>query len=178
MQKEGRARLDTFLPMLLSEVALAQAPDTLFHRVLPLVESVLRRSAYLVLLIESEVARKQLYILCGASPWIADQLARNPVLLDELHNVATLYQVPETELLRNELREQVSRLEWHDLEGHMQALRYFRLSHLLRIAASEVTDRMPLMKVSDYLTFIAEVILGHVLQLGWQNLIERQPQTM
>lgn len=173
MQKEGRERLDAFLPLLLKEVAASSDPDTLLLRVLPLTEAVLRRTAYLVLMLESDVAREQLYTLCGASPWIADQLTRNPVLLDELHNVATLYQVPDTELLRNELREQVTRLEWQDLEGHMQALRYFRLAHVLRIAASEVTDRMPLMRVSDYLTYIAEVILDHVLQLGWHNLVDR-----
>ncbi len=173
MQSEGRSRLDAFMPVMLREVAATPRPDVVFERLLPLVEAVLRRTAYLVLLLENQVVRQQLGILCGASPWIAVQLARHPVLLDELHNVATLYQVPDKEILCNELREQVMRLEWDDLEGHMEALRYFRLAHILRIAASEATERLPLMKVSDYLTLIAEVILAHVEELAWRNLVSR-----
>ncbi|MEH6605231.1 MAG: bifunctional [glutamate--ammonia ligase]-adenylyl-L-tyrosine phosphorylase/[glutamate--ammonia-ligase] adenylyltransferase [Pseudomonadales bacterium] len=177
MQKEGRERLNKFLPVLLSEIASANSPSLLLERVLPLVEAVLRRTAYLMLLLENTGAREQLLILCGASPWIADQLARHPVLLDELVNTSTLYAVPEHRKLASELgselRQQVLRLEWDDLEGHMEALRYFRASHVLRIAANEVTDRMPLMKVSDYLTFLAEVILQHVLELCWRNLVAK-----
>ncbi len=173
MQKVGRERLDAYMPLMLAESALMPEPDVLFERLLPLLESVLRRTSYLVLLMENGEVREQLNLLCGASPWIASQLARHPVLLDELHNVARLYRVPDKDLLRNELQEQLLRLEWSDLEGHMQALRYFRLAHVLRIAASEVTERLPLMKVSDYLTLIAEVILEHVLELAWRNLVVR-----
>ena len=35
-------------------------------------------------LLENPPALNELVILCGASPWIADQMARHPVLLDEL----------------------------------------------------------------------------------------------
>jgi glutamate-ammonia-ligase adenylyltransferase len=176
MQKVGRERLDAYMPLMLAESASTPNPDVLLERLLPLLESVLRRTSYLVLLMENAEVREQLNLLCSASPWIASQLARHPVLLDELHNVATLYRVPDKDLLRNELQEQLLRLEWSDLEGHMQALRYFRLAHVLRIAASEVTGRLPLMKVSDYLTLIAEVILEHVLELAWRNLVVRHGQ--
>ena len=60
-------------------------------RVLPLVAAVVRRSAYLVLLLENRPALAELVALCGASPWIAEQLARHPVLLDELLDRASLY---------------------------------------------------------------------------------------
>ena len=173
MPKLARGRLDAFMPLMLSELAATEDPDLLALRLLPLVEAVLRRTAYLVLLMENQVARQQLYILCAASPWIAEQLSRQPVLLDELHNVATLYRVPERDTLCQELQEQLSRLAGDDLEGQMQALRYFRLVHVLRIAASEVTGRLPLMKVSDYLTFLAEAILQQVLELAWRSLVAR-----
>jgi glutamate-ammonia-ligase adenylyltransferase len=55
----------------------------------------------------------------------------------------------------------------------MEVLRYFRAAHGLRVAAGEVSGTLPLMKVSDYLTFIAEVILEHVLQLSWEHLVAR-----
>ena len=178
LQREGRERLDSFIPIILGEISKRPQPSLLLSRVLPLVESVQRRTAYLVLLLENFVARKQLLILFEASPWIASQLTKQPVLLDELVNTDTLYAVPERKVLRQDLRQQVLRLEWDDLEGHMEALRYFRAAHVLRIAASEVTGRMPLMKVSDYLTFVTEAILEHVVELCWQNLMAKHGKPM
>jgi glutamate-ammonia-ligase adenylyltransferase len=173
LQREGRQRLDLFMPIILAEISNKQQPSVLLSRLLPLVESVQRRTAYLVLLLENVAAREQLLILFEASPWIASQLTKQPVLLDELVNTDTLYAVPERKTLQQDLRQQVLRLEWGDLEGHMEALRYFRAAHVLRIAASEVTGRMPLMKVSDYLTLLAEAILEHVVELCWQNLVAK-----
>lgn len=180
MQATSRTRLDAFIPrllqMLVQQALNGELPLTVadaFGRIVPLIEAVVRRSAYLVLLVENPTAIQQLVKLCAASPWIADQLAHFPVLLDELLTPESLYAPPDKLLLRDELRREVLRLEWEDLEGHMETLRYFRSAHALRVAASEVSGALPLMKVSDYLTFIAEVILEHVLQLAWEYLVQR-----
>lgn len=180
MQASSRSRLDAFIPRLLSMLSRqAQIDENFtgmaetFTRIAPLVESIARRSAYLVLLVQNPTALQQLVRLCAASPWIADQLSNHPVLLDELLTPESLYAPPDKEALRDDLRREVLRLSWDDLEGHMETLRYFRSAHGLRVAASEVTGALPLMKVSDYLTFIAEVILEHVLQLVWEQMTSR-----
>ena len=180
MQASSRTRLDSFMPRLLAVLgrfsasgeALAGMTETL-NRILPLVESIARRSAYLVLLMENPTALHQLVKLCSISPWIADQLSHHPALLDELLTPESLYAPPDKDALRDDLRREVLRLGWDDLEGHMETLRYFRSAHALRVAASEVTGALPLMKVSDYLTYIAEVILEHVLELAWQQMVAR-----
>ncbi|MES2674312.1 MAG: bifunctional [glutamate--ammonia ligase]-adenylyl-L-tyrosine phosphorylase/[glutamate--ammonia-ligase] adenylyltransferase [Pseudomonadota bacterium] len=185
MQASSRTRLDAFIPRVLLALAtqaqtdeaahseLAPPITATFKRIVPLIESIARRSAYLVLLLENPTALQQLVKLCAASPWIADQLARYPALLDELLSPDRLYAPPDKAVLRDELRREVLRLTWDDLEGHMETLRYFRSAHALRVAASEVNGTLPLMKVSDYLTFIAEVILEHVLQLSWEYMVAR-----
>ncbi len=180
MQASSRTRLDAFIPrllqMLVQQAQSGELPLSVagaFGRVVPLIEAIVRRSAYLVLLVENPTAIQQLVKLCAASPWIADQLAHFPALLDELLTPESLYAPPDKILLRDELRRDVLRLEREDLEGHMETLRYFRSAHALRVAASEVTGALPLMKVSDYLTFIAEVILEHVLQLSWEYMVHR-----
>lgn len=173
MQSLGRERLDQFMPQLLAAVTAAEHPSQTLLRILPLVEAVLRRTAYLVLLVENPVALQQLVVLCSASPWISEQLARHPVLLDELLDSTALYQVPAKQELQSDLRQQLLRLSWDDLEAQMEALRYFKLAHVLRVAAAEVTGRLPLMKVSDYLTWIAETILEHVLELAWRHLTDK-----
>ncbi len=178
LQPIARERLDQFMPLLLQVLNEAQKPSATFIRIIPLVEAVLRRTAYLLLLIENPGALSQLVFLCSASPLIAAQLARYPVLLDELLDSRTLYHVPEKQELRDELQQHMLRISWEDLDAQMEGLRYFKMSHYLRVSAAEVTDRLPLMRVSDYLTMIAEVILEHVLELAWQGLIAKHGRPM
>ena len=140
---------------------------------MPLVEKVARRSAYLVLLSENPGALQRLLSLCAASPWIAEQIARFPLLLDELLNEGRLFSPPQGEELVAELRERLMRIPEDDLEQQMEALRHFKLAHRLRVAASEIAGSLPLMKVSDYLTWLAEAILQQVLQLAWRQLTSK-----
>jgi glutamate-ammonia-ligase adenylyltransferase len=173
MQVLGRERLDALMPALLMRVSLQEHSTVTLMRIVPLIEAVARRSSYLLLLVENLGALEQLVLLCAASPWIAQQLTSTPVLLDELLNTGTLYKAPAPADLAADLQQQVLRLNGDDLEAHMEALRYYRLSHVLRVAASEVTGKLPLMKVSDYLTWIAEAALAHVLSLAWQQLTHK-----
>ncbi len=177
MQAVGHSRMNTFMPLLLAELDVDKQSDntsgSVLQRMLPLIESVARRSVYLVLLMENPSALQQLVRLCGASPWIAAELARHPVLLDELLDPRSLYTPPQKDELESDLRQHMLRVPWEDLEEQMEALRYFRLARSLRTAASEVSGALPLMKVSDALTWTAEVILEHVVQLAWQLMVER-----
>lgn len=178
LQAEGRERLDRFLPRLITACAEQVDSTQTLLRLLPLVQAVARRSAYLMLLLENPAALQELVQLCAASPWISEQLTRHPVLLDELLDIRELYSATDRDILRQVLRQQVSRLPEEDLEAHMEALRYFRAAQLLHVAASEVTGRLPLMKVSDKLTFLAEVILEQAVDLAWHNLVMKhgEPQ--
>jgi len=173
LQVVGRERLEQFMPQLLRACGEVDDPDLTLERILPLVVAVVRRSAYLALLLENSPALRELVVLCGASPWISEQLARHPVLLDELLDRASLYTAPDKALLQDELRQQVARLAPDDLEAQMDALRYFKASHVLRVAASELAGRLPLMQVSDKLTWIAEVILEQVLAVAWADLTRK-----
>lgn len=173
MQRLGRERLDAFIPRLLAQAVEHANPDLVLERVLPLVEAVARRSAYLVLLTENPGALRQLLTLCAASPWIAEQITRFPMLLDELLNEGRLFKPPLAPELAAELRERLTRIPEDDLEQQMEALRHFKLAHRLRVAASEIAGSLPLMKVSDYLTWLAEAILEQVLALAWRQTVAR-----
>lgn len=173
LQAEGRERLDRFMPQLLRACGDVDKSDLALERLLPLVASVARRSAYLLMLIENPPALADLVALCAASPWMAESLASRPALLDELLDRASLYSVPERQSLHSELREQLLRISNDDLEANMEALRYFKASQVLRVAASELAGRLPLMQVSDKLSFIAEACLEEVLHLAWAQLVDR-----
>ncbi|MCU1749832.1 bifunctional [glutamate--ammonia ligase]-adenylyl-L-tyrosine phosphorylase/[glutamate--ammonia-ligase] adenylyltransferase [Pseudomonas sp. 6D_7.1_Bac1] len=173
MQRLGRERLDAFIPRLLAQAVEHASPDLVLERVLPLVEAVARRSAYLVLLTENPGALRRLLTLCAASPWIAEQITRFPLLLDELLNEGRLFKPPLAPELAAELRERLTRIPEDDLEQQMEALRHFKLAHRLRVAASEIAGSLPLMKVSDYLTWLAEAILEQVLALAWRQTVAK-----
>ena len=173
MQTQGRQRLNQFMPVLLEAVTQVDNPSETLSRVLQLVEAVLRRTAYLVLLLENPGARGQLVRLCSESPWIASLLAETPLLLDELLNAESLYHPPAKSELQDDLRQQMLRIPYEDLEEQMESLRHFKKAHILRVAASELRGTLPLMKVSDYLTWIAEVLLDHVVDVAFANLVSR-----
>ncbi|ORC57363.1 bifunctional glutamine synthetase adenylyltransferase/deadenyltransferase, partial [Pseudomonas floridensis] len=115
MQRLSRERLDAFIPRLLAQAVEHEKPDLVLERVLPLVEAVARRSAYLVLLTENPDALRRLLTLCAASPWIAEQIARFPLLLDELLNEGRLFNPPLAPELAAELRERLIRIPEDDL---------------------------------------------------------------
>ncbi|HET8790374.1 MAG TPA: bifunctional [glutamate--ammonia ligase]-adenylyl-L-tyrosine phosphorylase/[glutamate--ammonia-ligase] adenylyltransferase [Modicisalibacter sp.] len=173
MQRIGFERLDALMPLLLAAVAESRAPDSVLERVLPLIEAVLRRTAYLALLRENPVALGHLMTLCAASPWIAEQIARYPVLLDELLTPATLYSPADKTRLADELRQALGRIPEDDEEAQLEALRIFKHAQVLHVAASDIVGARTLMKVSDYLTFIAEVVLEQVQAMAWKHLVRK-----
>lgn len=173
LASSGRKRFNRLMPLLLGAVGVAEDPDTCLQRVAGLLESIAKRAAYIALLNENPMALSQLVRLCAASPWIAEQLGRHPLLLDELLDPRSLYAPAGREDLERELSERLAALPREDTEQLMDALRQFKQAHVLHVAAADVAGAMPLMVVSDHLTDIAEVILRHVLALAADHLQAR-----
>jgi glutamate-ammonia-ligase adenylyltransferase len=145
----------------------------LISRILSWLESIVMRTSYISLLIENPQIIKHLVTLFKSSSWVVETLTQIPALLDELLNPELLYSLPEKDALKDEMRQRLLRLEPDDIEGQMEVLRYFKLAHYLHVAACEITGSLPLMKVSDYLTLIAEVVLEQVLRFAWSSLVTR-----
>ncbi len=54
-----------------------------------------------------------------------------------------------------------------------EAVRQFKQAQLLRIAAADIAGTLPVMKVSDHLTWLAEAIIESVVQQAWQMMVQR-----
>ncbi len=173
LQVQGRARLDQFMPLLIAQIVEQRVSPAAQRRLLAFVETVLRRTSYLVLLMENPAALRELVRLFNESIWVADLILSAPLLLDELLHEQSLYSPPDTATLRDELRQSLLRIPDDDLEEQMEALRVFKKAHVLRVAASDLRGTLPLMKVSDYLTFIAETVLEEVVDLAWRETEKR-----
>ncbi|ADU70685.1 bifunctional [glutamate--ammonia ligase]-adenylyl-L-tyrosine phosphorylase/[glutamate--ammonia-ligase] adenylyltransferase [Pantoea sp. At-9b] len=169
----GRQALDQLMPRLLSEVCPRNDAAVILNRLTPLLLGVLTRSTYLELLTEYHGALRHLIRLCAASPMVASQLARYPLLLDELLDPATLYQPTATDAYRDELRQYLMRIPTDDEEQQLEALRQFKQAQHLRIAAADIAETLPVMKVSDHLTWLAEAIIESVVQQAWNMMVQR-----
>ena len=169
----GRELLAKLLPSLLHLVAKEQANSLVVSRVLGVFRQIVSRTAYLELLFENPKALLQLVKLCGRSGWVAEHLARYPMLLDELIDPEQLYQVATVADYQDRLRQQLLRVSEDDLELLMETLRQYKQAQQLRIAAADITGILPLMKVSDHLTWLAEAIMAKVVDLAWQQMVEK-----
>jgi glutamate-ammonia-ligase adenylyltransferase len=173
LSAQGRKRMDRLMPLFIGAAAETDAPDTALLRGLDLLEQVARRTVYLALLIENPMALSQLMRLCAASPWIARYLRQHPLLLDELLDAGELYRPPDKDALAATLRQRLASLPADDEERAMDTLRHFKQAEVLRVAAADIVGALPLMKVSDHLSWIAEVVLEETLNLAWQHLIAK-----
>ena len=173
LSTRGRERLDQLMPMLLRIVADCGQPDLALERVLQVIESVVQRTAYLAMLSEHPDILSQLACLSSMSPWFTDQIRRHPLLLDELIDPRRLYAPLRREELNAELDSLLLHVDPEDLEQQMERLHQFAQGNVLRVAAADLTEVIPLMVVSDYLTEIAEVAVRRVLRLAFDHLAAR-----
>ena len=169
----GREVLGQLMPNLLTQVFAHQEYRILLPRMLNIIEKIVSRTTYLELLHENAHALKQLIELCVQSQMIAEQVARHPILLDELLYSQTLLNPPPFTQYADELHQYLLRLPDDDEEQYINALRQFKQTILLRVAAADIMNVLPVMKVSDHLTYLAEAIIGAVVNLAWQQVTAR-----
>lgn len=171
----GRKAMGKLVPVLLQQCIQLADAEVVLERVFTLLRRIMSRTAYVELLVENSGARQQLVKLCRASSWIAQHLANYPILLDELIDPQHLYELPELSDYRAIIDEYLVRIpeQEDDLEAQMNALRQARQSCQLKIAAADISGALPLMKVSDHLSYLAEAIIAAVVRLAWHQLVAR-----
>ena len=159
--------LDRLIPLLLTHLKSLPNPDITLERILNLLEAIASRSVYLSLLVENPDALAQLLRLASLSPWICENLSSYPILLDDLLDHRSLFSPLQRDLLDVQLTILLKHVESQDLEQLMIVLRQFKQQQVLKVAATDIMGVIPLMVVSDYLTYIAESILSQAFERAW-----------
>ncbi len=178
MSLKERKRLDQLIPLLLVNLLSCDWPDLALSRILDLIESVAQRSVYLALLIERPQVLQLLIQLCAHSEWIAKQITRYPLLLDELLDKRRLYDPLSPTELDNALQAQLAHLPTDDLELQMDSLCQFKRAYVLHVAASELSNHLNVEVASDYLTALADTLVGRALHMAWAYLVEKHGYPM
>lgn len=171
--RETLFRINKLMPVLIKEMVKADLGSGAVSGIIGLVSVIIKKSCYLSLLFENPSAVYQLVKLFGQSSWVGNYLKRYPVLLDELLDSRTLYYPPEKDEMSLILDSRIRGVDFGDTERLLETICIFRQSMILRIASAEISGEYPLMKISDRLTELAEVILERVLQKSWVELVGR-----
>jgi glutamate-ammonia-ligase adenylyltransferase len=173
MTEKGRNRLDRLMPRLLQSIAGQARSDEVLERFIALLQAIAGRTGYIALISDQPGVLDQLVRLFAASGWIAERVTRHPILLDELIDPETLYHPPERADLHEQLAALFRPVAVEDIEQIMEVLRQFKLAQVFRVAAADIMDALPVMKVSDHLTWIAEVILEQAVDRIWTMMVAR-----
>lgn len=165
----SRHRYDALMPVVIAQSARQPNPDATLMRVGDLLEAVCRRASYLALLAEYPDALLFMIKLASASPWLIQYLGQHPILLDELLDTRNLYAEPDFAAMREDLRQRLADAEG-DIERQMDIMRDFKHAYTFRFAVKDVIGELLLVKLSDYLSELADMILDLTLEMVWANL--------
>ncbi len=169
MPAPSQSQLDRLIPLTVQAAAAERNPDSTLERILGLLESVSRRSAYLALLEEYPQALTRLATMMSASPWVAQYLTQHPILLDELLDTRALYAAPDWPAAVEHLHAQLAEAA-DDTEKQMDVLRHFKHAHTIRLVAQDLAGLLPIETLSDHLSDLACVLLEEVLKLSWPTV--------
>ena len=156
LSTEGRQRLDRLLPLALDLCSAQPDTDAWLHRFLTLIEAILGRANYLALLAENPPYLMRIAELLH-SPWLAQELARFPILLDDVlgDTIISPEHWPQALAAQLQLAE--------DMEERMDALRRFKNAEVLRLAAAFWTNQMPVETLLPQLSNLAQLTLQTAL---------------
>ena len=168
LPESSSQRLDMLLPRLAELCAETSNREEALRRTIAMLEAIARRSSYLAFLAEYPQALPRLVHLLAASAWAGDYLMLHPILLDELLDTRELYVAPDWTGLDAQLTAQLLALTG-DTEREMDTLRQFQQAQTFQLLAMDLQGLLPLEKLSDHLSDLADLLLRHVLRLCWRD---------
>lgn len=178
MDEPSRRRLAAVVSRITTILASAEEPAVELKRVLPVLQAVGRRSAYLALLMENHAALERLMTLARHSEFLIGQVTAHPMLLDELLDPRVLETPPSRAELEEMLAATMRGAPPGDMELRLDLLRQFQRTAVFRIAIADRFGRLGLKKVSDRLTDTAELVLEFSLELARDELVSKYGRPM
>jgi len=172
LPESSRLRMDSLLPAFIRLCATEANRDDALRRALMLLDAIARRASYLAFLAEYPQALPRLIRILAASAWAGDYLAQHPMLLDEVLDTRELYVAPDWPALDAQLAAQLESLRG-DTEREMDVLRQFQQAQTFHLLAMDLQGVLPLEKLSDHLSDLADLVLRHVLRLCWDKLRQK-----
>ena len=171
LSQRASQRLDQYMPILLEQIDAMSPAEDVIQRVLDLVSTICRRSAYLSLLVQNPDASQRMLELFAVSRRVATTVTRHPALLDELIDPSLGAHPPSA----IDIQSRVQRIldTSSNTESALQDLNYFKLVIDLRVAVAVLKSTMSASNASTTLSLLAETIVQAVLRLSLSEMEKR-----
>ena len=164
--------------VMIRALAFTEMCEADFIHLLDLLISIARRANYLALLDEYPQALLHTLRLMRVSDWLAEQIVTHPLVLENFALAARGH--PENidfQFLQQHYHQYLAQLlndiPHPDGELQMDTLRRFKHHSLMYVAGLDTIKHLPLMKISDHLTAIADALIRHASVLAWKQVTER-----
>ncbi|MGV8899460.1 MAG: bifunctional [glutamate--ammonia ligase]-adenylyl-L-tyrosine phosphorylase/[glutamate--ammonia-ligase] adenylyltransferase [Burkholderiaceae bacterium] len=172
-RKKFLALINAALP-LIAQTKKAQLAT--LSRLLDLLETIARRSAYLSLLTEYPPALQRVIRMMQASDWAAKYLTRHPILLDELLDENQVRMAPVWADFSVELQQQLDDATINgepDTELQMNILRDMHHAQMFRLLVLDLEGNLSMEHLADHLSQLADIIVAATLRAVWKTLPKR-----
>lgn len=169
MSARARVRLDRLMPEVLTAAAGSECPERTLERLIDLLQSVLRRTAYLALLDEQPAALQRLVKVMARSALLAERISQHPILLDDLLDARSEHGSPDPEHLRGEL-DAILRRSAGDTEAILQGLNELKQSLAFRIGLATLFRQQSAEGSAASLAGLAQALVEALLPVAIADL--------
>jgi glutamate-ammonia-ligase adenylyltransferase len=171
LSTSSRNRIDTLLPIALEAARQTSQPMIAALRLLDLIESISQRSAYVALLAEYPETLARIARMMAASPWAAQYLTQNPVVLDSLIAWRALMEpvdyVRVEAAMRADLDACVLPDGSADVEQQMNMMRDIQRQISFQLLAQDLEGVLTVESLGDQLSALADMLLSETLRRVW-----------
>lgn len=176
LKDESRQRLVRLVQRMAQWLREGAVSETAALRFSDWLEPLLRREAYLALLLERPAVHERLLRVLGAARWPQRYLMQHPGVIDELASESILAERLDAAQFAQELLQRRAALQGSgqgDEESLMALLRRAQQAELFRILVRDLEGRITVEQVADDLSALADTVLRVSVQWAWEFIKER-----
>ncbi len=176
LREESRQRLLRLVQRMAQWLRAGTVTELAALRFADWLEPLLRREAYLALLLERPAVHERLLRVLGAARWPQRYLMQHPGVIDELASESILAERFDATQFAHELLARRAALQGSgqgDEEALMALLRRAQQAELFRILVRDLEGRISVEQVADDLSALADTILRISTAWAWEFIKER-----
>jgi [glutamine synthetase] adenylyltransferase / [glutamine synthetase]-adenylyl-L-tyrosine phosphorylase len=167
----SRNRIDALLPIALHAGRQTKQPMVTVLRLLDLIEAISQRSAYVALLAEYPETLARIARMVSASPWVAQYVTQNPVVLDSLIAWRSLMEPIDYQRLAISMRADLDACLLPDgsadVEQQMNLMRDTQRQLSFQLLAQDLEGVLSVESLGDQLSALADMLLQETLNRVW-----------
>ena len=181
LNRQAKKRLDSLIPKMITAVGKAKQPISTFSKLMDLIENVVQRSSYMALLDEYPEVLSRIARMLDISPWVANYIINNPIVLDSLINWQELLEPINIDEVTNQLRLELdaSVLEdgSPDMELQMNLMRDLKKQITFQLLAQDIEGVISVEHLADVLSLLADRLLEESMRRVWPLVCQRYDRT-